>query len=636
MEFDIKLDYQKKLKEFQDLFLSGDKIKFQTELDIIDKALKNLEKRISFAVVGPPKSGKSLFLNALIGKELLESNDLNCSFFALKIQTREGEPFLFDSKNIPILGNIKESIKKQNEIEREIKKQNLLKNGKNEVQVLELRTPIKGLLKTKDCHDIKKCYSFIQFIDLPGINDDTIHYSSEEIINYSKKIQSLQNQDNGENVSKNRFLECIDKITIDFLIFLLSVDQIHRLNTFFTETKQKLFSGSRQAAFDKLRNEKRIIILINKSDKLEKNDGNLEKTKIKKRIFYQFYGKNIDKKEECIININDVEEEKKRIETFENDYKVRFISSMDAFKQIIFDEENEKNKLKGTFQNEEIALMLKKMKIKAENFDSYAKSSEFNEFLLDINKMIPDIFKEKIQNELDSYFHQLEYSKKIFLNRNKDLICKDFMRKNFKTIEKKFEKEFENSKLIIDEIIKKVPIKLKNIENMKKDNIIHIQDSYFEIVSSFFQVFEQTLKNIQGEYQQTIENCLNDLNEAAAIKNYFKNFLDPLLEDTKKNSSREAENLLFDFIPSGINYSRNWIIYFIYSLFTKNEKFKSCWEQFINQLDSKTYAIIVQLKIFQYHYYYADEKAGKQNRKSLKATYKNLWNLCKKLNDIYE
>ena len=128
---------------------------------------------------------------------------------------------------------------------------------------------------------------------------------------------------------------------------------------------------------------------------------------------------------------------------------------------------------------------------------------------------------------------------------------------------------------------------------MKKITICEIHSHYFEIVSTFLQIFQQTLEDINNEYKKAIENCLNELNEAANIKSYFEKILDPLLNKKKKASLLEADNLLFSFIPDGINYSKNWIIYFIYSLFTKKETFQSCWVEFI-----KEFAINFQKKFF--------------------------------------
>ena len=93
--------WKQELKKYTYIFEKNRDL-FKDELKIIQECYQIIEKKISIAFIGPPKAGKSRFLNSMIGKEYLQTDDQNCTFFGLKIQPTFNSPVLFtknDKKN---------------------------------------------------------------------------------------------------------------------------------------------------------------------------------------------------------------------------------------------------------------------------------------------------------------------------------------------------------------------------------------------------------------------------------------------------------------------------------------------------------------------------------------------------------
>ena len=185
----------KKLNALKEVFLS-EKESFSDELRIIDKSLEILRtQRINIAFVGQSKAGKSLILNALIGKKLVQSHEHNCTFFGLTIQPHDCTSVLFTKemkKEQWIIGEdeVQKKIQEINKEERERKKNMILEGtvSKKKENIWTLQTYMKAFEREKTKNKLKEELGFLEFCDLPGISDDIINVSPEDMKKNMEKI----------------------------------------------------------------------------------------------------------------------------------------------------------------------------------------------------------------------------------------------------------------------------------------------------------------------------------------------------------------------------------------------------------------------------------------------------------------
>jgi GTPase SAR1 family protein len=188
-------DYAKYKEVSLDIFRHLEKILKEDEKLIhkkLDSRYKNLkENRFSVAVVGEVKAGKSTFLNALLGKELLPTDILQATSMIIEIHKSEKEYVeitfgngekenVVDDLNTPDIDEAFEAVKKYGALREEYR----------DLPIVQLND---FLINHYDCKEKTSAYSketLNEFIDSLNNEDQK---SKEKIVNYLNENKSLSN-----------------------------------------------------------------------------------------------------------------------------------------------------------------------------------------------------------------------------------------------------------------------------------------------------------------------------------------------------------------------------------------------------------------------------------------------------------
>jgi len=197
----------------------------QTEFDAL---FENFKKKLSIALFGMTNSGKSTLLNALIGKEILEHDTQECTFFGTKIRASL-------QPNMKFYEHSDESKKFESfeEIQKQIKFLNKEQRAKiqKEKDLWALETELKAFTRSKTFNTIKDIYEFIEFIDLPGVDDIDLKDVKETDEFTTKKTVDC------------KFGNVLEKMDVDAFIIVLDYKNQDSIKKFFEYFKFQLFQG---------------------------------------------------------------------------------------------------------------------------------------------------------------------------------------------------------------------------------------------------------------------------------------------------------------------------------------------------------------------------------------------------------
>ena len=284
--------WKNSLKRYQEIFETKNK-EFAQELSIIKNTKVILDEKITIVLIGQTKAGKSNILNALIGKNLLQCDDQNCTFFGIKIQPSFEKPVFFSNSSNKIQGDeaIKKEIEDLNKKERENETNFVLEDKAIHQEVFRkiwtLQTPMKVFGRNKTLQEIRDEFEFLEVCDLPGISDAELKWNLKDISKAFKKMINYEQRDNLENVNKLKFNEILRKINMDIIILVVDLNLTNNLKNFFKYFKKSLFEGEDKAKVKKILQNNHMLIIINKMDNIEKKLMK-KSTKKRKRLFGKF------------------------------------------------------------------------------------------------------------------------------------------------------------------------------------------------------------------------------------------------------------------------------------------------------------------------------------------------------------
>jgi len=638
-KFDNKVDFWKtELKTYEEI-LQKKPAEFKKDLENIQTYRRLFLKKIGIAFIGPTKAGKSRFLNAMIGTDYLQSADQNCTFFGLKIQPTTAEPAVLftdpSKKNTEGFQGeeaIKKQIKQINFSERDNTKSDVLEI-EHEVlkKVWTLQTPIKAFLRNGNYIIRREAYTFLELFDLPGISDDMLKWSIDDISKNFEKFAKYEKKNGLEDVEKLKFTEIVRKLNIDIIVMVLDATDIPHIKEFFAYFNKSLFRGKQRAHFKEIVQKNRLLIVLNKVDAIGK-DGNSdqeikeEKNQIIQRIFEAFLlNDNLNSE----FSKEKVSSNDKLFEQFKTNHKITFVSANKAFDNMVFSE-SKIEKIKTCFKNKTNDIIKKEIeearKINEKN-EKYHVDSGFEEFLKNLNETIHTVFQEKIENEIEINLNYLKQVKSIF----DDLFScfKDNeqgeLKSNFKDIEKTMLAYKKQNEVSFDTEKEQINIEFKEIFKNYSKNTKDIKSNYYVFVQDCFLLIKGSKEKIYASYSAYINKVLSLFPNHPELQKAFKAKLDYSLNQIIRKKDKRFDKILFSFLPDDINYYRIWFVWKIVSTFVEKGSFERKWKVFLSTYyDRLNKKIIDNIE--------KDYKA--EFTQDLVEVTKDSWNLIKIVNDL--
>jgi len=533
-----------KLLEYFKKYSKLDEIK---KLEEIESSL--LDKKYKIAVVANMSAGKSTFINALFGKEVLPSYNhatTDCATYIYSKPNIEKKAKIYFSDN-------KKPIEIVNELEKEIKqyaqKDKDIKEDKyKNVERIELYYPFKNL-KIQGDEDVD-----IVFIDTPGPNSKGKGYKDKHKEHTRRVIRE----------------------EVDLALFMFDYERIE------AEDDQGLWNTINDRK--ETDNFFEILFLLNKIDKgyednfrdIEENDENQEKEEMKKNWF-----KNETKKYKILYE--EIKNHKIK------DPKIYLISSL--YELLRRNVRNRIDKQKLDVIKSDFRYLFGDMW--EEELIKYTGITKLED---DINTYIKKTINNKILSKIDFELNELINDEKRLLSRGIETLSKPkleaesnlrqadkFLKNDANLMEREFQKKtleiqkqyIENIRVIID----------KRIENELKKNIneatnrtvkfleLLVSDNYEEIdaINSAKRLPYQKIKNslekkgieievtkkpdielVEKQLQGFIISILNDyknnyLDMKIEMKNNYKNLsleIKKLFNDYKQKFEKELSNSL--------------------------------------------------------------------------------------------
>lgn len=164
----IKLDNAKQILEANNLSDININLLDEILTDINIYKEKNINKKIYIPVMGSMKSGKSTFLNALLGNDIMPSENEACTIapIYIKLKNKSSDYILKQNNNGKVETLLGEDI-------REVFLQDVRKYRKDiKNNTIDIKSGIQNYLFESNMNSIKNKTNFeIYFIDCPGINE---------------------------------------------------------------------------------------------------------------------------------------------------------------------------------------------------------------------------------------------------------------------------------------------------------------------------------------------------------------------------------------------------------------------------------------------------------------------------------
>ena len=582
----------KKLNALNAVFLT-EKENFSQELGIISKRLKLLEtQRITIAFVGQSKAGKSMILNALIGKKLVQSHEHNCTFFGLKIQPCDCTPVLFTKemqKEQWIIGEdeVQKKIEEINKEERYRKKTMILEglNSKKNENIWTLQTFMKAFERDNTKYKLKEELRFLEFCDLPGISDDILNFNVEEMKNNMETIAVYEEKRmSGKNVENRQFNHIFSEINPQILILVMDVNNMKDIESFIDYFKQSLFKGKKRGKIKQIMENNNFIILINKADDIK---STTTKKDVLETIFQKF---------SVITEFQNKNLKEEKSDDFFKRVNVFFVSSKIALESVYFTEELE-TKLRDIYiklkkDSEFIEKAISQQKEKFKNQTDYKPTSNFEDFLENLQNKIKEVFSEQIAKSLEEDLMYLEDTKNSFLGK-KDYLqdnSSGFLQENIRNsfFETQSTKLLKVNESQINLIINKVCEKLNENTNIlsKYDKSI-IKEKYFDFVDSCSEAISTANEHISENFQIYANEISNIFKPTPKFQAFLNGKIVYIIKNCEKKLKGKKDENLYGFLPNDITYFRHWIFRKIATFFTLTKTFLTIMEKFFAQFNYK-------------------------------------------------
>lgn len=535
-EIKILLEYNEMYKKL-DLDLNPIKLLLKLFNDDLEKMINDLEKieknnfysnskidsilntKIQVGVIGMTKSGKSTFLNSLIGKSILDIDTQKCTYFGTRIQAslNHSEMKFYELKNkenfVTDFQKIKEKISSINIDQRENNLQS------NDVWVLE--TDIRAFSGKTRFNLFRDIYEHIELIDLPGIDD------------------SKDNLD-------DKFSNILTKINLDAFIILIDYKNQEEVKKMLTYFHKHLFHGNEKHKFQEIICKRRFLIVVNKYEPEDPSSAEKNKKLFKDsilrnffipeetNILKKFFLRDSDAKKILRFHPSKLEEKEKEIES-----QVVFVSSDKAkFK--------EKENLRKHFENEgwsgsdlEASIKIEKEKIQNAIYD---ESSNFESLAKVLAKLFNEIGEKKVIEPLKEIKEYVLNVKRLVVEY-KDSKCN--LNQNFKKI------QFET--LLLFQILEKETKELiKNFENLATILVSLPPENVSETCEVIFQMvkIKRKIENKIIDVQTEVKQKLYDSNIYLICDSILKREIDLL----QKEIDLDFIELLYKcFYPNNAN-----------------------------------------------------------------------------------
>jgi len=623
--------WKQELKKYTYIFEKNRDL-FKDELKIIQECYQIIEKKISIAFIGPPKAGKSRFLNSMIGKEYLQTDDQNCTFFGLKIQPTFNSPVLFtknDKKNDGIKDEdaIKKNIKEINLSERQIMKKTVEKTLlKTSTKIWTLQTPIKAFSRNGNYKTRREAYDFIELYDLPGISDYNLKFTPTDIAEHFDIVNEYESKSGLEMPDKLKFNEIIKTLDLDIIVLLLEVSEMKNIKEFFQYFKKSLFQGEQRAKFKEILEKNNLLIVVNKADLIEKNtDEEIKekKNEILHRIFkefnlgVEFWNKNNYPKK------SEIEED---YESFLKNHMITFTSAEIAFASMVFAQSNIDDIKKNFSKRPEI--IEKKIEEKRKQYElteKYHKDSGFEEFVDNLSKKINSIFNDKIENEIEAKLDYFKRRKKIFDGLHSYLKDNEqgYLKSHSKEIEYKLSLYMKEKQNNFEDDMKKIYCDFDDIYK-RYQKIIDIKSKYYDFVKECSLLIKSNKEKAVEKYSNYASSIMELFPNLPNLKEFLDGKLNYYLNEIRRKNSKRIDEILYSFLPDDIDYFRIWIIWKIVSFFTKKDSFERKWKSFLIKYHKRVEHIQKNMK----------EDFEKEFNQKLVSIVMEMWDLAKKVNNF--
>lgn len=583
----------KELNTLNEVFLT-EKENFSNELCMISNWLKFLETtRINVALIGQSKAGKSMILNALIGKKLLQSSEHNCTFFGLKIQPHTDNSVLFPTeinRDQWIFGdeNVQKKIQEINEQERNKKKIGIMKSSfsKTKENIWTLKTFMKAYEREKTKTKLKEELRFLEFCDLPGISDDIINWSPEDIKTNMNEIYSYEEKTkkSRKNIENLKFNLIFREINPQILILVLDVNKMKDMESFITYFQESLFQGKERAKIKNILENNNVMILINKADEIKKNNT---KDLVLEMVFQSFAS--LTKSENTNLKEEPRDDYFKRVNIF-------FVSAKIAQESVFLTNERE-TKLRNQYlilkkESEYIEKEVSKQKEKFKNQTDYNAASNFEDFLENLQNKIKKVFSEQIATNTEELIIELKQRKNGFLDKKEYLQDNPngFLKENIKNnnFEKRFSQLLEENEKQFQRIIDNI---YKKFENNRKilsefDPFI-LKEKYFDFVDNCSETILEAYKQISENFKIYANELSNIFKPTPKFQAFiYEKIIYDIKNCQKKLNEKKDENL-YGFLPNDINYFKYWIFRKIVAFFTNSYSFLQQMRMFFERFDRK-------------------------------------------------
>ena len=526
-----------------------------------------LNEKITVAVLGKTNSGKSTFLNSLIGKEILEKDTQECTYFGTKINTSSKKNNLkFYEQSHP-----KISFNNLEEIKRHIvsinKEQREKKHNANDIWILE--TEIQAFSRAKTFDSVKDIYEYIEFIDLPGIDD----------------------HDEDSSALDAKFSNILEKVDIDAFIILIDYkyqDQIKKMCDIF---RAHLFKGKKKSKLQKILCDKNFLIVVNKYEPQDCQNLDQKKKEFKDLILYKFF---IPKETNIFKNffqISKKEEEdtKKFLKFSDKDYEAKaqnfqviFVSSKEAQSQEIEEIiKNERKELQEVgLSEEEIEDEINKLKEEKFINPIYNEKSNFEELVTALAELFNRIGEKKIIDPLRKFKDLVLNARKIDL-KYKDTDCD--LKLSFKVKQQEISDLFDVIEMQIIELLKPV----LNIANSIMELSCDMVSETISLILKLLEIIEK-LEDTLYKNKEAVQSKIENSNIYLISESIFNYDLDPLTTIISMS--------LFDFLLECVLPENFELVYqteffkMMRKLKTKEEKdaFAVFFTQMIKKTSSKS------------------------------------------------
>ena len=484
----------------------------KNELEIFRISLQSLREnilgrklRISF--IGNINVGKSSVLNCIIGKDILPTNEIECTYRGVIIRHKNIKKYKLYKTRLITRGNGLDQYyyfeidqKPYCEGVNEIK--SFLKNKNNDKKISDEDAfiVIEGKLKIFDYIKLdEKIINSIEFIDLPGLDRESNIFRE----NYYPKILRFSNS-------------CI------YINEPKSIDDIYSVDNML-----KQYLSDKGKVLPNLRSQfiKTCLFLINKSDTINISDKKV-RTNYKNAIFNKI--KSIEEN----LNINDMNI------SFISAKKVNYF--MEIYYLYVVKLEDSPFKILYKFFMEYHNTIFKFKDFKNHIFKSLSKIEEHFNLDLDDNEYeIPEQFKNKLKSSFN-YLYKKSYIRLTKIEED------EIIQKLYSLNQQLKSKDFSQTiySLSFFNILKKA---IKNSENLQKTNLNNCILDFFSYSDDLFQKeLQEENEKEKLNHKKRLENIQKELIPNANV------FLDAT-EQNLKNHIEEGKNKCLNLIEDEIN-----------------------------------------------------------------------------------